>query len=174
MALLYRKKLREAAITRLAAADTGFNAAFAALAGEYGVTPFELDFSDGSTNFIVGHVNPEAVEKSRIETYPAACIYTTEAVDNNDPIGLSFAGAVMLNIDFYVEDRDGMETTAAELLCEAIEDAVLSVLNATSPVWPAGVRMQRKSQMDRQHLVMLADGFATRIPIRSVFSVEAA
>jgi len=170
VALLYRKIVRDAIVAVLSAAGTGFNDRLTASAETYGITPFPLDFSSASVNFAVSHIEPADIEVCQLQAFPAACLYTTDAIDEGDPYSLSFAGKLFANVDFYVRDREGVEASTEDFF-DAIEDAALSALNNPANPWPAGVLFQRKSEMQREYLIPLGDGYATRIPIRTLFEI---
>lgn len=168
MALLYRKKVRDAVLGLLSA---NFNTVMEATATVYGVDPVVIDFTPGSPTFAVSHIDPSNVEKCQFLQYPAACLYTSDVVDMGSPKQWEFSGKVMAHIDFYVRDREGVEGSNTEDLFDAIEDAVLQVLNSPANAWPAGVVFARNTQASRQTLIPLADGYATQIPIGSLFEV---
>lgn len=168
MALQYRKKVRDSILTLLTAS---FNSTLGTLAATYGITPFTIDFSSSSVNFAVSHIDPADIENCQFETYPAACLYTTEAINTGDPKQWNFSGKVMANLDFYVRDRNGAEGFDTESYFDAIEDSVLSILQNESNQWPGGVIYTRSLEMGREYLIPLGDGFATRIPIKALFEV---
>ena len=148
MALQYRKLVRDAIVSFLTA---NFNTTLAAVAPTYGITPFELDFSVTSQDFAVSRIEPgKIVENCQLLNFPAACLYTTDAVDEGEPYGLSFAGKLFAHLDFYVNDGAGAEGQNTEDLFDAIEDAALMVLGNPANAWPPGVLFQRKSEMQRQ------------------------
>lgn len=168
MALQYRKVVRDAVLGFLAA---NFNNALSGMGGIYGITPFELDFSDSSTNFAVSHIDPAKIERCQLTDFPAACLYTSEVQANGDVHAIQFSGKLMAHLDLYVRDREGAEGFNTEDLFDAIEDAAVSVLNNRSNHWPAGVIYSRMLNMNRETLIPLGDGFATRIPITMAFEV---
>jgi hypothetical protein len=169
MALLYRKKVRDAVLGFL---TSSFNSTLASVAPTYGIPAFSLDFSpESSVDFAVSHIEPSNIETCRLTSFPAGCLYTSDVVDEGEPHSLSFAGKLFAHIDFYVRDREGAEGFNTEDLFDAIEDAALTVLGNPANVWPPGVLFQRKSEMSREYLIPLGDGFATRIPIKTLFEV---
>ena len=165
MALLYRKRIRDAAKGFLAA---GFNSNFAALASAYAVTAFTIDFTAGSRNFAQCSVDPDKIEDSQILDFPGVTIYTTEAEDTGEPRGLPFYGGVILAIDFYVRLREGAEQNTEDLM-DAVEDAVMETLNNPANVWPEGVLFGRKSKINRMSIQPLKDGFQQLIRVESQF-----
>jgi hypothetical protein len=168
VALQYRKLVRDSILSLLTAS---FNSTLSALAGTYGITPFALDFSTSSIDFAVSHIEPSSIENCQFQTFPAGCLYTSDAVDEGEPHALSFAGKLFAHVDFYVRDREGAEGFNTEDLFDAIEDAALTVLKNPANAWPAGVLFQRQSEMSREYLIPLGDGFATRIPIKTLFQI---
>lgn len=166
MALLYRKKVRDAILSLL---TTSFNSTLDTVCAAYGVDPFVLDFSDGSPNFAVSHIDPVNIENCQFQQFPAMCIYTTDAVDNGSPRALSFAGQLIANADIYLRYRDGAEGTNTEDIPDAIEEAFFTLLNTAT--WPAGVLFQRQTKLTRETIVPLSDGFYMRIPISTLFEV---
>lgn len=171
MALLYRKLVRDALLTLLSDPSVGFNPTFAGLASQYSVAPITIDFTASSQTFAVSHIEKGNIEHSRLLQYPAACLYTSDVVDRGDPHGFMFAGQVMAHVDFFVRERQGIEGFDTESQFDAIEDAVLSVVNRPTNQWPGGVAFQRQAQMSREYLIPLADGFGTIIPIGLLFGV---
>lgn len=168
MSIAYRKVVRDAVLGILRAT---WNDTFNDVANDYGIAPFGIDFSGGSQSFAVAHIDPSRIEASQLQIFPAACLYTTDATDNGDPHGFIFSGSVMANLDFYVRNREGIEPSDSESQFDAIEDAALMVLNDPSNQWPDGVIFARNSRMQREYLIPLGDGFATRIPISTLFEV---
>jgi hypothetical protein len=171
MALLYRKLVRDAILSLLSDPSTGFNPTLAALAGAYGISPFQIDFTGASGNFAISHIDKSNIEHSQLLEFPGGCLYTTDAVDKGDPHGFYFAGAVMAHVVFFVRERQGVEGFNTEDPFDAIEDAVLSVVNRPGNQWPAGVAFQRQAEMSREYLFPLGDGYGTSIPIGLLFGV---
>jgi hypothetical protein len=177
MPLLYRKSLRDAVTAILADQSNGFNARLDAAAITYGIVPFAIDFSGASRNFAQTYIDPVAIEMSNLlDINPCGgTIYTEEAQDTGEPRGAgSFCGAVLLCLDWYVRDREGIESDNTEDFLDAIEAAALGAIN-----WPGNVfstdqtsiTLARRSKMPRERLIPLADGFATRIPMQMQFNV---
>lgn len=173
MALLYRKIVRDAMVGFL---DAGFNPTLEQLAPLYGITPFTIDFTDTSRNFVQAHIEAGDIEQSPLYEFPAACLYTGEASDTGEPRGIPFTGPVIGHLDFFVRDRDGADLSrfrfTREDFFDAIEDAAISVLNNPANRWPAGVIFARQTRMPRERMISLADGYATRIPIATAFRVN--
>lgn len=166
MALWYRKRIRDAAVALLAAS---FNTKLQALAIDYGIVPFEIDWtSDDSRSFAQCFIEPDQVEASQILDFPGVTIYTTEAEDTGEPRGVPFYGAVILAIDFYVRLRLGVERNTEDLM-DAVEDAVMSILNDPAVTWPPGVLFGRKTKAARNSVQPLSDGFQQLIRIESQF-----
>lgn len=168
MALQYRKKVRDAILALL---DAQFNPTLNSIASVYGTVPFILNFQSDSTNFAVAHIDSKNVELSQLQIFPAACLYTTEAINTGGPKEYGFAGKVMAHLDFYVRDRGGAEAFNSEDLFDAIEDTAVTILQCNTNQWPSGVIYSRELEMGRETLIALGDGFATYIPIKALFEV---
>jgi hypothetical protein len=171
MSLQYRKKVRDAILGLFADPATGFNATLAAMAVTYGIAPFSIDFSGAAGNFAISHIERSNIEVCYLTSFPGACLYTSDIVDNADPKGFSFSGRVMAHLDFYVLDRGGIEGFNTEDEFDAIEDAALSIMNRDANQWPAGILFSRRSQGTRESMYPLGDGYGTKIPIGSLFDV---
>lgn len=179
--LLYRKTLRDAVVSVLADETSGFNARLAASAVTYGIIPFTINFDappqgdipHPDQNFFLGNIEAASVETSPLMSFPAACLYTTDALDRGDPRGMGFTGEVAANLDFYVRYRIGVEPFDTESILDAIEDAVISTLNDPPVQWPVGVLFMRNTRVTRDGIRELADGWQQRIMIRTVFGVYA-
>ena len=167
----YRKKTRDAILSLLTA---NFNTTLAALASSYGITPFTLDFSAASINFAVSHIDENNIENCQIEwssgVSVGGCLYTSDALDENSVHALNFSGKLFANLDFFVRDRQGKEGFNTEDFFDCIEDAAMNVLNDPAS-YPPGVLFQRQSEMQRGAIIPLSDGFATTIPIKTLFEV---
>jgi hypothetical protein len=174
MALLHRKVVRDAIRACL---DGGFNASLNALSAAYGVPPFAIDFSDASTNFLMGRVRPEDLDLSRLTEERGLTIYTEDLQGNlldRRPHNVRFAGAMVGGIDFFIRTYDGMEPFDSEGPLEMVEDAVLELLNAYR--WPisaaASVSYQRGELCSRDRDIPLADGYAQKLTIQAQFLVS--
>ena len=171
MALQYRKKIRDAILSFLSNPATGFNPTLNGLANIYGLTPFVIDWTGNSGNFAISHIDKGNIEVCQLTDYPGACLYTTDVIDKGDPRGFSFSGKVMAHLVFFVREREGVEAFNTEDEFDAIEDAAVSVLNNAANQWPQGVIFARLTQMEREYLLPLGDGFGTSIPIGTLFEL---
>lgn len=169
MALLYRKKVRDAIVALL---NTSFNDKVNAFGASYGVSPFQLDFSNGSSNFRQEYVGPSQVEQANFSTFPAGAIYGGKAQDQGTSRGLPFDGTIQVCIDFYVRDRSGVPATSVDDYLDATEDAALSIINNPANQWPVGVILTRRTSLDREHAVQLGDGYGARIAMTFEFLVK--
>lgn len=171
-ALLHRKVVRDAILACLRA---GFNDAINALASDYGVAPFQLNFSEGSNNVWIGRVNPEEAELSSLIEFPGATIYTDEVQDGVPNLihGVRFSGQLIGAVDVFVNPRDGKERFDSESVLDMAEDAVLGLFQAYT--WPtssaASVIYSRRAAAQKSRLIELADGYAQSVSIQAQFSV---
>ena len=138
------------------------------MATTYGILAFQIDWTADSRNFAQCFVEPDHIEDSQLLDFPGVTIYTTEAEDTGEPRGLPFFGNVILAIDFYVRLREGAEKNTEDLI-DAVEDAVLSVLNDPNVIWPPGVLFSRITKAARMPIQPLSDGFQQLIRIESQF-----
>jgi hypothetical protein len=166
----FRKLVRDAYLGFLADAAAGFNAQLIALAVPYQIAPFQIFWQNPSTNFSQTWV--EDVELGPFEEFPAVALYTSEANDTGVPRALSFTGDVTACLDFWIRYRTGAETYDSESLLDATEDAALTVLNNPLNAWPPGVLFSRETEIKREPLLPLADGFQQKTSLMSRFSVR--
>src|SRR5436309_1302861 len=95
------KLVRDTLKTQLSAGITGFNDRLQGIAGEYGVEPWQVDWSDESTNFLFGRVSIQAVAQSSILTFPLVTIDTVRSANTNRVKFTTFAGPVAVVIDVH-------------------------------------------------------------------------
>jgi hypothetical protein len=115
--------------SRLSDPATGFNANLAAVASAYGITPYVVDWSSASSNFLIGQVDPNLLEASSTFTYPFTTIDTGAVVDDARVVSAVFAGTIALVIEVHIslESEDFPRLLAP--LAQAIEDAMFSTVN---------------------------------------------
>lgn len=171
-----RKLIRDAAVSRLSDATTGFNAAIAALASAYEITAFTINWAAGSGSFVQMFLNPDQLDTSQILEYPALALYTSTARestgDGNRITGAHFSGIIHLHLDFYIKFIDEIEVDDTESIADAIEDAVLSVLHTPTAAWPANVTYNGDFEAPRESMVQLGDGYEMRVPFILTFEVH--
>lgn len=181
----YRKFVRDSLVEVLAAEDTGFNAQLAALEG-YDVTPFSIEWTVGSPNFLISYIDPDAVKMSSIRTYPAAVLYTSTGVNDKLVKGRRFSGQVTAHLDFYLiyralkeEDalQDSQITEAqsahdTESIADAVEDAITTVLEASrGSLQTKGPRLM-SYRVDRDAVANYGDGPGQRVAVTLTFNLE--
>ncbi len=174
-----RKDIRDAMVEALASPIDGFNARLAAVAGEYGIQPFDFDFGSDSYNFLQAFYGvPEDVELSAIRQWPAMALYTTNATRNGLQKGVGFSGAVQAHVDIYLRYRlrdesvTDMETRDTESIADAVEDALLSVFQRRGLAWPTGCTYNGEINCDRDPVVLYGDGYLQRLPTQLRFEVN--
>jgi hypothetical protein len=115
--------------TRLSDPATGFNANLAAIAATYGITPYVVDWSSTSSNFMVGQVDPTLLEASSTFTYPFTTIDTGAVVDDARVVSAVFAGTIALVIDVTISLESEDFPRLLIPLGQAIEDAMFATVN---------------------------------------------
>lgn len=174
-----RKDIRVAMVAALADSTLGFNARLAAVAGEYAIQPFELDFGPDSYNFLQAFYGvPEDVELSAIRQWPAMVLYTTNATRNGQQKSVGFSGSVQAHIDIYLRYRlrdetvVDIETRDPESIADAVEDALLSVFQRRGLAWPTGCTYNGDINCDRDPVVLYGDGYLQRLATQLKFEVN--
>jgi hypothetical protein len=171
--MLHRKVVRDAILACLA---SGFNSAIAEASATYGVTAFDVDFSDGSQSLWIGRLNPEEVELSSLMILPGMTIYTDDMQDGSPRIiqGMQFSGSMMGCVDFYVRTREGRERFDSESLLDMVEDVILTLFRAYT--WPisatASVVYSRRAAAQKGRFIELADGYAQSLSVQAQFEVS--
>ena len=121
------KAARDAVRARLMDAQSGFNAAMAAVATGYGIAPIALDFSAAGKRFFEGFVHPDQVENSTSARYPLAMLYGTIAQNRNLTKHAAFSGQVQIVFQVWLSWRKGNAVANTEDLADAVEDALARV-----------------------------------------------
>lgn len=121
------KAARDAVRARLMDAACGFNAAMAATAAEYGVSPIAIDFSAAGRRFFESFVHPDQVENSTAIRYPLAMLYGTIAQNRNLTKHTAFSGQTQVVFQIWLSWRQGNAIANAEDLVDAVEDALARV-----------------------------------------------
>ncbi len=181
----YRKFVRDSFVSVLAAEDTGFNALLLSLQG-YDITPFAIDWTVGSANFVQSYIDPDAVRMSAIKTYPAVALYTSAAVNDHLVKGRNFSGQVTAHLDFYLiyralksddayQDSEITQTQAAhdtESIADAVEDAITTLLEQSKgTLLQMGPRLN-SYRIDRDAVVNYGDGPGQRVALTLTFNLE--
>lgn len=172
MSAVTRKRIRDAAVGALSDVVTGFNARLAALATDYGITPFVIDFGPTSRNFLQSYLSPDQVDFSNVATYPAMVVYTASSENTNIEKFRLFSGQVELYIDVYLRYRQSLESRDTESIADAVEDALTQILNDPLMPWPATVAYNGGFRSPREPLALLGDGYEQRIPVQLLFEVN--
>lgn len=176
----YRKKTRDALVSALSDATNGFNAQIGAIAAEYGITAFELNFGADSRNVIYGYLEDDEVAISRIEEFPGAVIYTTEAIDENRPNRSKFFVAGQIAIYNRLRLLDDVDSGANqpdfsndyEKWPDAFEHAMAEALHAgRSIMGPLGVNYTLY-RADRDPITSTGDGHIQRLTFTLGFEVH--
>jgi hypothetical protein len=167
------RAVREAAIRRLADA-TGFNAALAAVAAEYGIRPFSIDWSAGSRNFFLGPVSPDYIDESAAARYPVAVLYAIGSSNDHESMPRAFSGKVTLGLDFYVTDLAGNAPRSLEDVGDAIEDALYEVFKDGNwpQAWGAANACQTGISLDRHPVEMAGEHWRQTLSFRLRFQVD--
>jgi hypothetical protein len=115
--------------TRLSDPATGFNVNLANVASTYGIAPYVVDWSDTSSNFLIGQVDPNLLEASSTFTYPFTTIDTGAIVDDARVVSAVFAGTIALVIEVHISlDGENFPRLLAPM-AQAIEDAMFATVN---------------------------------------------
>lgn len=125
-------RIRNQVKTRLAAVSDGFNVTLAALASTYSITPFSITFGANSRNFFQGQINPRQLEETSSIKYPLMTLYSLRIDDDNEQKFQLFSGLVQIGIDVHVDWKSGNAIPDFELMGDAIEDAIVQIMNRTS------------------------------------------
>jgi hypothetical protein len=174
--LIARQKL----VSILADPANGFNARLAAIATEYGIHPFEIDWTPGSPTFFCASVAPEQIDSTgMLPADDGICVvlYTSVSQTNSNEERQKpsiFSGKLMLHVDFYLSRRvlnllrHGKNLPAdsagdLEALPDAIEDAFLQTVMAKSVDW-SPVDFNGDFSCSREPFLFSGDGWQQRLP----------
>lgn len=172
-----RKKVRDALVAVLRHATRGFNARLAALAGQYGVEPFAIDWNPGSTSVFQGYLTSTDVEIGQLspdEFCPCGVVIyttTTEAMALQKPS--AFSGQVGACVDFYIRFREGIEQDDTESIMDAVEDAAVSALYDDAAAWPPNVTLSAHFVGAKEPARLVGDGWQERLSVQLTFEVTA-
>jgi hypothetical protein len=174
-----RKKVRDGMTAALAAAGTGFNARFAAIAAAYGCEAFTVDFGEGSQSVFFGFLPAEQIGISDIEEARegesdiAFVVYTTRSANTHHHSGPTFSGDIEAHVDVHLRLREGaIRDGDVESICEAIEDAVVSCFEDAT--WPAGVHFAgNQQQSEFPPIALTGDGAERTVQMLFMFQVDA-
>jgi hypothetical protein len=173
----------DALTTMLADATTGFNAQLAAIAPDYGITPFTLDFSPGSVNVVWAAYSPDTILVSEIIQFPGFALFTTESEEKHKIINSRFAGTVTAHaiafLHFAALDAPATPGSTPdysndlEKYPDAVSDAFLEALNTGRPL-AKPMRVNHSGfQESRDLLIPTGDGHVQIITFNLTFEVYA-
>jgi hypothetical protein len=163
----------------------GFNPTLAGLVGNpYQITPFMIDWYEGSENFNLGGLDPENAEMAKaFKRWPAASLYTGELTAITEKsIGKHVQVQVVVHLDFflYFQALEGIQhagnvfadTTDLEQLPNATTDAVLTcVFSQLETMQDFGLLFTRLWKRMKSPTTILGDGRHQRLNF--IFEFEA-
>jgi hypothetical protein len=151
----FAKQVRDRALAQLADSSNGFNAHLAAVAADYGIDAFTLDFSGASKNFFETQLDPDDIEASTPLRYPMACLYTVQEDNALRQAGITFSGTVAMGLDIFISWRKAGIPQNTELLASAVTAAVIRTFcnpdgqaNFTGPVTFVRALKARRSPVE--------------------------
>lgn len=176
MSVPIRKAVRDAMRAVLSDGTNGFNAKLGTLSGDYGITPFSINWEFDSPNFAQVQMDYENAEVFHAFTeYPVCMLYTTEAVNLPDE-GVkyqTFGGQVIVGVEFLLRYRalkDAQhfgnvftDTNDMESLPDAVEDALFDCVHTQrSALNTSGFRWTRRFTSSRDPVRLTGDGHYQR------------
>ena len=178
-----RKLVRDAMKAALANPADGFNARIAAIADEYGIEPFTIDFGAGSLSFLETYADQPGRLSSRLIAGVSLFLYTSLSEQDSAKEKAKravFEGSVTAHLDFDVCFREGIGITEelTENYADAIEHAVTDVLlDAAAPnteaLFSGPVYFSGGFACAREPAVQTADGFRQLLPFTFLYEVHA-
>jgi hypothetical protein len=117
---------------RLSDSVTGFNANLTAVANTYGVDAFTVDWSNTSSNFMIGQIDPNLLEQSSSFTYPFVTIDTATVTDDGRVVSAVFAGTIALIVEVHIAQETEDFPRLLVPLGQAVEDAFFATVNNQS------------------------------------------
>lgn len=179
--MLIRRVARESLRNALGDSTNGFNAKMVSAAAEAGVIPFEIQWISPSKNFLQSYVDDEAV--TAIGEFPAAALYSVEAIEERGAKFRNFSGAVQINLDFFLryEEIEGVPTPfnrigerEAQYDTESVVDAVFEAVVASIRAQPA--KFIQTPAYDMRHacdpVQRLSDGYFQRVTFSFIFTTH--
>jgi hypothetical protein len=150
------QKVRTAIVTQLRSDPVkGFNPRLATVAAGYGTTPWSIDFSDASQNFLFGRVDPVALDKSSSLTYPLVTLDTQRSLQTNLVKFAVFAGPIYAVIDVHHSWDESEAIADFASYVDATEDAMVGTLNdQTYQTWPGNLLWNGKVSTNRGNVTM--------------------
>lgn len=168
------KYVRDALKAHLSDSNTGFNARLGVIAPDYGIDPWEVDWSDTSTNFIFGQVDPQAFEESSVFTYPLVTIDTVRSQNTNAIKFHTFSGPVIAVIQVHHSWPDESVIADFASFVDATEDAVIACLNdRDQQVWAPNLAWGGQVAAQRGAIRMGGLGWLQSLTITCQFALNA-
>lgn len=178
-----RKLVRETMRTALADAVAGFNAKLAAIAVDYDITPFTLNWAPSeSPNFLQSFADQEAESRSRLLRDIHAVLYTsgsTQTASGRRSKSATFEGIIRAHLDFTVQFHDGEDITAdmTEDYADAIEDVILQIFLDPHAAYAPALRegplyYGGDFACQRGPIQQTEDGYSQRLPFTFLYEVH--
>lgn len=160
--------------------DDGFNARLAAIAGDYGITPFTIDWGPDSSSFQEAQIDSTGLLASRLSGI-SFNLYTSESAGlppGVRPKGGAFAGTVRAHLDVTLMFSDGdLSDDLIEDNADAVEDVVIQLfvdenspfmtLFFSGPVYFAGEFACARSPIEQTE-----KGFSQLLPFQFIYEVH--
>ena len=170
----FRKVVRDTFKAALSAETDGFNAQLAAIASDYDVNPFSIDWATNSENFIQSYIAPEKVDVSGLIKFPGAVLYTSRGVDDNKgPKGTRWGGQILAHFDVYLRFRalddpqwDGNqipESADTESMADAVDVSVVAAVRAASSNFQTAGLILAGINSSREPVQQFGDGYGQRL-----------
>jgi hypothetical protein len=167
------KAVREAVHRRLSDPATGFNVNLQAVAPDYDIRPFTIDWSENSKQFFQGFLTPDDLDDTTASRYPMVMLFAINSANQNLQKFTLFSGVVVIGLDFHLSWRAGNALKNFEDLSDAVEDAVYTTLNGTDfQAWGAPLAYNGEVQMQKRPLEMAGEHWRQTISFRLTFQVD--
>jgi hypothetical protein len=166
---------REAVRAVLAEPVTGFNARFAGVALDYGLQPFSVDWSSASKQVWEAPLDPEDLDATSPARYPLVMLYCVASENRNSRKFATFSGTVEVAVDLHLSWKGGNAPRDADLLADAIEDAVYQIVNEADFQAVAGAPLLWNGDISlrRGPLLMGGEHWLRTLAFRLTFEVDA-
>jgi hypothetical protein len=131
---------------QLADVATGINPRLVVLASSYDFPAFEIDFSATSTNFMLGRIDPAALQETSVFTFPFLTLDVIGAQDQRDIKFSIFSGPIMAMVEVHHSWPDEAIIADFSALVNATADAIFDCLNDIQ-LWPGNLLWNGKAEM---------------------------
>lgn len=170
------KKVRDAVRSRLSDSTNGFNAKLSAVASQYGLTPFTVDWTTSSKQLFEARAHPSDLEKSTPSKYPLVTLYVLRARNTRENKPQLFSGFIDVVLDFHVTAR-GVVASALKTLqdtADAIEDAVFASLDPFSwtGAYTPPVALVGGPDLEREPVEMDGENWRQTLSFMLTFQVD--